>query len=327
MLPPLTENVKNIVTVAKSGGDFRDPSKALNSITDASASNQYMVLIAPGVYNMNNKELVLKPYIHVVGSGRKATKLRRVNHSVPQGEIASVVSLVKFSSVSDLTVENNSPNGSNISISAAGESAEIRDVDISMNSNAASGIYGVFSESPGMRMSGVNIFLTGNTTLIGILLSYSKDFASPFSSDVIAGSDVSDSTIRIALTGSSPAAAISTGQPYSAYSNVRASVQGFGGAGTLFGIVNNTFEGPVYLRDSFIEVKDGGSMTGIRNFNLKGTFRIYNSQILSGGTSVSAGLGADENESYLFGTLLSGAVEGNPECISTFVELSGDDAC
>ncbi len=58
--PPL----KNIVTVARANGKFTDPVAAVNSITDASASNPYLVVIGSGgntsygVYNNSSSPVM-----------------------------------------------------------------------------------------------------------------------------------------------------------------------------------------------------------------------------------------------------------------------------
>jgi pectin methylesterase-like acyl-CoA thioesterase len=65
---------KNIITVAKSGGDFTDPVAAVDSISDASATNPYLVVIAPGVYTVT-QTLQMKQYVDIAGSGEEVTKL------------------------------------------------------------------------------------------------------------------------------------------------------------------------------------------------------------------------------------------------------------
>ena len=68
----------NVVWVAKSGGDFTSIQAALNSITDATAVNPYLIRVAPGLY----EEIVtLKPYIDIEGSGEATTIIRSNNSS------------------------------------------------------------------------------------------------------------------------------------------------------------------------------------------------------------------------------------------------------
>ena len=67
--------VGNIIIVAKSGGDFDDISDALDAITDASATNLYLIRIAPGIYTENDG-IDLKSYVSIEGSGEGVTIIR-----------------------------------------------------------------------------------------------------------------------------------------------------------------------------------------------------------------------------------------------------------
>ncbi len=64
----------NVIVVAQSGGDFTDPSDAINSITNASATMPYLVKIMPGTYESAGT-IVFKSFVTVEGSGRQATRL------------------------------------------------------------------------------------------------------------------------------------------------------------------------------------------------------------------------------------------------------------
>ena len=66
----------NVIVVAKSGGDFTDPIAAVNSITDASDDNPYLVKIMPGVYDLSGT-ISIRNNIDVVGSGENVTKFRQ----------------------------------------------------------------------------------------------------------------------------------------------------------------------------------------------------------------------------------------------------------
>ncbi|MBI4838223.1 MAG: hypothetical protein HY806_03605 [Nitrospirae bacterium] len=65
----------NVIIVAPSGGDFTSPLDAVNSITDASATNPYLVKIMPGVYNIGMNSIQMKPYVDIEGSGENVTKI------------------------------------------------------------------------------------------------------------------------------------------------------------------------------------------------------------------------------------------------------------
>ena len=72
---PLFDEVaqaKNVITVAKSGGDFSQIQNALSSIKDSSKDNRYLVLIAPGTFEVE-ETLLLPEWVSLVGSGTETT--------------------------------------------------------------------------------------------------------------------------------------------------------------------------------------------------------------------------------------------------------------
>jgi pectin methylesterase-like acyl-CoA thioesterase len=66
------QRVQNLLVVAKSGGDFTTITDALNSITDNSADNPYVIYVAPGIYT---ETVTMKPYVDIEGAGERATKI------------------------------------------------------------------------------------------------------------------------------------------------------------------------------------------------------------------------------------------------------------
>lgn len=66
--------------VAKSGGDFQTVTAALDTITTASATNRYVIKIAPGTYN-EPAGIVLKNYVDMEGSGQTNTVIITANES------------------------------------------------------------------------------------------------------------------------------------------------------------------------------------------------------------------------------------------------------
>lgn len=97
----------NVIVVAKGGGDFTDPVEAMNSITDASATNPYLLKIMPGVYDVGaGGYLPMKDGVDVEGSGRNAT---RITGSGPGGAYWQALGVVRWGSgcgeLRSLTVE------------------------------------------------------------------------------------------------------------------------------------------------------------------------------------------------------------------------------
>lgn len=69
----LPRSPANIVTVGKSGADFTSVKAAVDSITDASETNPYLVRIGPGTYEEDCGEIDLPGHIHLEGGGADTT--------------------------------------------------------------------------------------------------------------------------------------------------------------------------------------------------------------------------------------------------------------
>lgn len=63
----LATNYAQTVIVAKSGGQYTTIQGAIDSITDATTSKRYAVIVYPGVYTEN---IVMEDYVDIVGFGR-----------------------------------------------------------------------------------------------------------------------------------------------------------------------------------------------------------------------------------------------------------------
>lgn len=103
----------NVVTVAKSGGDFTDPSAAMASITDASAANPYLLKIMPGLYDLASP-VRLKEHVDVEGSGQNTTILSWVSDGSWAGVITS--SGVNAAEVRDVTLRVPSASAGNLAL-------------------------------------------------------------------------------------------------------------------------------------------------------------------------------------------------------------------
>ena len=93
----------NVIVVAKSGGDFTDPMSAMNSITNATAENTYLIKIMPGIYNIVGRDTVLEAhsYVDIEGSGKDVTVLRKSD-----GWTAMHVADVTKSELRNITIES-----------------------------------------------------------------------------------------------------------------------------------------------------------------------------------------------------------------------------
>jgi pectin methylesterase-like acyl-CoA thioesterase len=89
-----------IIVSADGSGQFTTITAALNSITDASETNHYLVTVKPGTYN---EAVTLPSYVDLVGSGEGVTVITSTANT-------NVVTLAVDNSLKNLTVE--SPQGS-----------------------------------------------------------------------------------------------------------------------------------------------------------------------------------------------------------------------
>jgi hypothetical protein len=101
---PACKTLKNVITVAKANGNFTDLRAAVDSITDASETNPYLVVIGPGVYTIQTSPLIMKPYVDIAGSGENITKI--TGATCAQTAVSSIIAMADHSTLSSLKVEN-----------------------------------------------------------------------------------------------------------------------------------------------------------------------------------------------------------------------------
>ncbi len=105
-----TTPLKNVVTVAQSGGQFTTITAALNSITDNSATNQYLIRVGPGTYS---ETVTMKPFVDIEGSGELTTKITFIGSA---SNTTGTVVGASNAELRSLTVENTGGNSYAIAI-------------------------------------------------------------------------------------------------------------------------------------------------------------------------------------------------------------------
>lgn len=189
------KQLKNIVTVSAEGGDFTDPIAAVASISDASESNPYLVVLGPGLYTLT-QPLVMKQHVSIVGAGENATKL---TGSVSSGETAtsSLISGANNASLSNLAVENTGGDMNSIAIYNNSAAPDINNVRV----RASGGVltYGIYNES-----SSPNIFNVSVDVYEGITTGIWNSSSSPAISNVTITVKNGETNQGVYNTGSSP---------------------------------------------------------------------------------------------------------------------------
>ncbi len=162
---PVNKKIQNVVTVAKSGGKFTDVKAALDSITDASADNPYLVYIGPGVYTVT-QTIPLKAHVTVSGSGQSATILRGAISTTVYNGTSAIISGENNAPLTGLSLENIGGNSYSIGIYNQSVSPTITDVTIS--ATGAINNFGIYNATSDPTISNVTVKGFGGSTSCGI---------------------------------------------------------------------------------------------------------------------------------------------------------------
>lgn len=176
-----TKPLKNVVTVAKGNGNFTDPVAAVNSITDASATNPYLVLIAPGIYTLTTT-LTMKPYVDISGSGENVTHLTGPISTSNGDATSAVVAGANHATLSNLSISNTGGNSNAFGIYAkeVGNTCRFQNLTITVAGGSSS--YGVFNDgNSSPTMTEMTITASGTSNNGGIVNTY---HASPILTEV-----------------------------------------------------------------------------------------------------------------------------------------------
>ena len=99
------EPLQNIITVSAKNGDFTSLIAAMNSITDASSSNPYLIVLGPGSYPITG-QLVMKDYVSITGSGMETTEILGAVGGNGFTESAALIVGARDADISDLSIVN-----------------------------------------------------------------------------------------------------------------------------------------------------------------------------------------------------------------------------
>ena len=146
--------VANILLVAPSGGDFTSIQAALNSITQATALNPYLIEVAPGVYS---ETIVMKPYVDIQGSGEGVTKITAHGSAwITQSTVAGASQAeIRF-----LTIENTGGNTEAVALRNDTASPRLTHVTIVATNSAFA--HAVINDGAAPLLTNVTVSASGN---------------------------------------------------------------------------------------------------------------------------------------------------------------------
>ncbi|MFZ6026117.1 MAG: pectinesterase family protein [Chloroflexota bacterium] len=136
----------NVIVVAKSGGDYTTVQAAIDSISDSSATNPYLIRIEPGIYT---EQVVLnKPYVYLEGSGTGSTVIQSATagSDVATAAVVRVTDAGDYGWIKDLTIKHTATSGTYaVGLYTAGRWIGILGVEINLQSTVANFVYGVYN--------------------------------------------------------------------------------------------------------------------------------------------------------------------------------------
>jgi hypothetical protein len=259
----------NVIVVAKSGGDFTDPVAAVNSITNASVTNPYLVKIMPGIYGVGATSLIMKDYVDIEGSGQNVTKI------VGDSPALALVMGASNSEIRLLTLNASNLNNATWVMWCSDGCPSSTDV-------AMIGPHGVYVGALKVKLNNVNIVansaygyavnsVSGNTDII---VNNSTISSNGVGIGAYGGAvQINNSTISINGDNGFGVGSINTD---TTILNSQISVVGNGTYGTVFNSSNAMISGSAITSDSSNAVTGSGtSVVKINNTSLNGYPAIY----------------------------------------------------
>ena len=256
-------NIQNVITVAKSGGDFTNLLGAVNSITDASASKPYAIYVAPGIYDMSTSPLPMKPYVSIIGSGQGTTVIKSSRGGT--GAASAFIVGADNSHLDNLTIKHVAAGNQSISIYNHNTSPSFTNLEIIQASfcDSAMGIYNGFGSAPVIKSTSVSV--KGVSSVFGIFNVGAEPVMDDIAVEVSTGSITN---IAIHIDTSSPTM---NNVRAKAFSGFDLGTQALGlqcQSSTRSNITNSSFEG-AGLSVSTYGVTIGSNCTGLRIINSK----------------------------------------------------------
>ena len=251
---------KNVLVVAKSGGNYNTITDALDSITDNTANNRYLIWVAPGTFT---ERVTLKDYVDIEGAGELATKITYIGSaSADTGTVVGSNNVeLRF-----LTVENTGSAGYAIAIYNGSCSPHLTHLTATASGGTSinSGVYNKSSSSP--TMTNVTATASGGIYTYGV------------------ANDTSSSPTMTNVTATASGGTYSSGvfNDSSSPTMINVTARASGGT-TNYGVRNATASSPT-MTNVTATALGGTSNHGVSNVSSSPT--IQNSTIsASGGTN------------------------------------------
>jgi hypothetical protein len=309
-----------VVKPVTPAGSFTDNGKellsALGDIGDASASNPYLLKIEPGIYDLAEDSLIMKPYVDVEGSGEGVTIIRAngFEYSDLQAEKGTVVGASNVE-IRSLTIESDAyPNAGSWYGYAVGvyvpDVAQFKLTHVTVSAyDGMSASYGIYNYGLYIPTPGGGYYLPADLTLDTVRVSADYDDSLGGSLILTEGIFNNDDSIltmtntEVAAGGSDFAVGVyNTGGHAYIYDST---IDVKGAAFLNYTAIRNQDEATLYMRNSRVIAgadngQEGSALNGIYNSN-SGLVQLFDSSITAAGSKTyAAGIRGDGDSAGLF---------------------------
>jgi hypothetical protein len=155
--------IKTLLTVGPSGAMFKTIAAALASIKSSDSANRYTISLAPGSYV---GQVVMKPYVDLVGSGEQSTRLSAPGGATPQA--AAVVRAANGAQIRSLTIITSGGTAAGVYAEGSGSIAYLEDVTV-FASSGTSLTYGVYGQGTSLQLDRVTVSVSAQEGLVAAL--------------------------------------------------------------------------------------------------------------------------------------------------------------
>ena len=166
------EPLQNIITVSERNGDFTNLLAAMNSITDASNSNPYLIVLGPGSYPIIG-QLVMKDFVSIAGSGIETTEIRGAVGGNGFTESSALIVGGRETEISDLSIVNSVGQNVVIGVHSSQENMRVTRTRITVF-GALNAQYGFVNQESELKFYDSEIFNSGSNGACYGIYSFSN---------------------------------------------------------------------------------------------------------------------------------------------------------
>lgn len=290
----LRTRYQNVVVVAKSGGDHTSIQAALNSITDATATNRYLVWVGPGEYH---GQVTMKPYVDIEGAGELVTTITHT--SAPAGS-GGTVRGASDAELRNLTVR--STGGGATAMAILNDKASPRLTHVIATASGAEYNYAVYNAGSSPAMTEVTATASGG----GHSYAVYNNNSSPTMTNVTATASEGDHNSGVYNNSSSSPV----------MTNVTATASG---GSKNYGVFNSN-SSPTIRQSSICATGTSGTRIGIGSTSTAGLHTVHVDHSRVEGVDYAI-VGHDQYRIYVGVSQLIGAINassGTVKCVGVY---------